>query len=440
MSALDVRNVAPTTANRRAPIQHRGTIERFALLAMAVAFAAQPALHPTGPGNSSPVDAVILVSILAVAIWGASNRLPMRGPYLLGESLIIIGGAIAGAVGPLPGLAVLAIVQDVILVTWCVAIVAIASTPARLTFLAKAWSYGSMVSAAVLVAGSLAHITAITGVVAREGNRALFTFGDPNYAASYWVLSIFVVYACKAPASRTVRAGGYLLLVWALVLTESNGGMVELAVGLSFLSFLGLLRRCGPAAAIAALLLVAGALTIALRIVPFSSIQTWARDSRNPVLVNSLGRSNDSSSQRSQLIHEALQLYESDGFLGSGPASTKPLLTARSYPYAKEAHNDYLAALVENGPVGALGLFTLICSVTWRATVVMRASGSSRSADSLPRPEGVVAALLAASVAATYYEVLHFRFVWALFAMVAALAIESRRRPSSPAVTAAHGE
>jgi O-antigen ligase len=93
--------------------------------------------------------------------------------------------------------------------------------------------------------------------------------------------------------------------------------------------------------------------------------------------------------------------------------------------------------LVENGPVGALGLLTIICSVAWRATVVMRRSGSPRSADSLPRPEGVVAALLAASVAATYYEILHFRFVWALFAIVAALAIQSRRRPSSVAVAVA---
>jgi O-antigen ligase len=158
------------------------------------------------------------------------------------------------------------------------------------------------------------------------------------------------------------------------------------------------------------------------------------------VLVNSLGRSNDSSSQRSELIHEALQLYESDGFLGSGPASTKPLLTERSYPYAKEAHNDYLAALVENGPLGALGLLTIVCSVTWRATVVLRAPRSARPADSLPRPEGIVAALLAASVAATYYEVLHFRFVWALFAMVAALAVQSRRRHSSVALTPARHE
>ncbi|MDP9093381.1 MAG: O-antigen ligase family protein [Actinomycetota bacterium] len=427
MTTLHIQGRHPVLASRRTPIAPRGTIERFALLAMAAAFAVQPALHPSGPGNSSPVDVVILVSILAVAIWVASNRLPMRGPYLLGESMIIVGGAIAGAVGPLPATALLAIVQDIILIVWCVAIVAVANDPARLTLLAKAWAYSSTIAAAVLVAGSMAHITAITGVVAREGNRALFTFGDPNYAASYWVLSIFVVYACKAPTSRTVRAGGYALLLWALLLTESNGGIVELAVGCGFLSFVSLLRRYGPAAAITTLLLVAGALTITLRTVPFSSVQAWARASGNPLLVNSLGRSNDSSSQRTQLIHEALQLYESDGFLGSGPASTKPLLTVRSYPYAKEAHNDYLASLVENGPIGALGLLVIICSATWRATVVLRAPPSSRSADSLPRPEGIVAALLAASVAATYYEVLHFRFVWALLSMTAALAFEARR-------------
>jgi len=62
--------------------------------------------------------------------------------------------------------------------------------------------------------------------------------------------------------------------------------------------------------------------------------------------VNSLGRSNDSSAQRSLLVSESLHLYQSGNTLGTGPATTKALLSARGYPYAKEAHDDYLAALV----------------------------------------------------------------------------------------------
>ncbi|MDQ2751003.1 MAG: O-antigen ligase family protein [Actinomycetota bacterium] len=406
----------------------RGSVDRFAFVAMIATLAAQAALRPTGPGNSSPVDVFILISILAAAIWVSSARVPVRAPYVVGVALMVIGGAVAGATGPLPGTAVLALIQDLGLIAWCTALVAVARTPHRLRMLAKAWAYAGAICAGVLLVGSLAHITAITGIVAREGNRVLFTFGDPNYAATYWVLTIFIIHACQAPRSRLARLLAYGLLVWALLLSESNGGVVELALGCLLLVVLAALRRHGPAAAMATLLIIGGSAAVALQLVPFSSIQTWARGSGQPILVNSLGRSNDSSAQRGELLQEALQLYNANGGLGSGPASTKPLLLARSYPYAKEAHNDYLATLVERGPVGLLGLIALMASAAWRAGQIVRAGSAPPGPGALPKPAGLVAALFAVSVAATYYEVLHFRFVWALLAMAAALAFQCTER------------
>ncbi|HEV7210055.1 MAG TPA: O-antigen ligase family protein [Mycobacteriales bacterium] len=433
-TALAVRPTQPVTARPNAGrlgATSRGTMERFALVAMMATIIGQPVLHPTGPGNSSPVDVLTLLSIISVAIWVASARLPLRAPYTFGVALMVIGGALAGLNGPLPGLAVVALIQDLVLITWCTALVAVARTPGRLTLLAKTWAYSSMGSAGVLVIGSLAHINAITGVVAKDGNRELFTFADPNYAATYWVLSLFVVHACQAPRRRFPRLCGYTLLVWALLLSESNGGAVELAVGCALLVLLAMMRRYGPAAALAVLLLVGGSLAGVLHVVPFSSVQTWARGSGQSLLVNSLGRSNASSAQRGQLISEAFALYASDGWLGSGPASTKPLLQERSYPYAKMAHDDYLAALVERGPIGLLGLVFLTASAVWRTGKVLRA-GPAKDQDSLPRPAGLAAALLAVAVAATYYQVLHFRFVWALLAMVAALTFQCTDRRSGP--------
>ncbi|NUP17102.1 MAG: hypothetical protein HOZ81_13535 [Streptomyces sp.] len=40
----------------------------------------------------------------------------------------------------------------------------------------------------------------------------------------------------------------------------------------------------------------------------------------------------------------------------------------------------------------------------------------------MPRPAGLVAALAGLAVAGAYYEVLHFRFLWVLLALVAVLA------------------
>jgi hypothetical protein len=48
--------------------------------------------------------------------------------------------------------------------------------------------------------------------------------------------------------------------------------------------------------------------------------------------------------------------------------------------------------------------------------------------DVVPRPELLVAALAAIAVSAMFYEVLHFRHVWALLGLVAALELSGRRR------------
>lgn len=408
----------------------RGSFERFAVVSMAIAVAGQPLLHPTGPGNSSPVDVFTLVSIVAVLGWAARAQVRVRAPYAFAAGLMVVGGAVAGAVGPLPGTALLTIVQDIVLAVWCAALSTLAGRPRRLALLANAWAYAAIAAAAVLVAGYLAQVPAITGVVAREGNRVLFTFGDPNYAATYWVLSIFVVYACRRPLRRGVRLFGYAMLLWALFLTESNGGVVELLVGVGVLLIVNQTRRRGAAGGIAtglAILAIAGS---AVLFVPISSIQTWARDSGQSYLENSIGRSNDSSAQRSQLIAESFQLYEQDGWQGSGPASTKQLLTDRGYEYAKEAHDDYLAALTERGPIGLLGLLCLVGSVAIRARGVARCALEDR-ATALPRPAGLLAAVVAAGVAGTYYEVLHFRFVWVLLGLIAAYAWQRAAAGSS---------
>jgi hypothetical protein len=58
---------------------------------------------------------------------------------------------------------------------------------------------------------------------------------------------------------------------------------------------------------------------------------------------------------REVLTREAVRLYRSGSVLGGGPVSTKETLLAEQAPYAKEAHNDYLAALVERGAIGLAG-------------------------------------------------------------------------------------
>ena len=130
-----------------------------------------------------------------------------------------------------------------------------------------------------------------------------------------------------------MRFAGYAILLWALVLTESNGGVLALGVGVSFLLMVRNYRRHGWAGAIAAGLVIGLAVGTFFTVLPLNKIRNLAANSNQPLLVNSIGRSAQSSSERSLLIQESIELYQrGDGVVGLGPASTKPLLADRALP------------------------------------------------------------------------------------------------------------
>lgn len=405
--------------------------ERLAIGVMSLAVVFQPLLHPAGPGNISPVDILVLLTLLMTALWATTSGLPVHAPYLVPMSVSVLAGALAALASTLPMNGLLALIQDMALVAWCTAIVNLARCSGALRMIGRAWAVSSICWAGVQVIASLLNIAAIEGVRPQDGNRLMFTFGDPNYAGTYWVISMFVVYATRAPDRPVLRRAGYLLLLWSLVLSESNGAAVEFIVGVAFLLCVGVYHKRGLVNAMALLMVIVVAAVVFLQLTPIATVQTWARDSGQSLLVNTLGRSNSSSAQRSALIDEALSLYASNGLLGSGPSTTKALLFERQYPYAKEAHDDYLAALVERGPLGILGVVLLVLSAAWRAGTVLRGPPILSFAAQIPRPVGMVAALLGLGVAGTFYEVMHFRFLWLLLALVAVLASRPESEPAA---------
>lgn len=398
----------------------RGTAERTAVVTAAVSVALQPLLRPSGPLNSSPVDVALLMTVLATAVWVGAGSVRLRGPYAVAVGLMVLGGAIAGLTGPLPGTSLIALLQDLLLFGWATAIANLARRPGVLRVLSTTWALTSIACAAALVIGALVGWTAVEGFIAKDGNRASFTFGDPDYAATYWVFSVFIVYATQRPRRPWLRRLGYVLLIWSLVLTQSNGGLVALPVGVGLVLLVAAHRRFGTMAALLALLVTVASVGALLTAVPFSSIQEWARYSGQPLLQDTVGRSGASSAQRSILAGEAMQLYDTHGPLGSGPGTTKELLRDHHYAYAKEAHDDFLAALVERGLIGVVGILVLLVAAVSKGVRVLR--GPPRGWPELPRPVGLVAGLAAALFAGTFYEVLHFRYVWLLLAFTAAVA------------------
>jgi O-antigen ligase len=127
------------------------------------------------------------------------------------------------------------------------------------------------------------------------------------------------------------------------------------------------------------------------------------------------------------LLQESIVLRRTGGPLGSGPVSTKPRLERKRAQFVKEAHDDYLASIVERGPLGLFGFVLLLVGVNVRVVGMARQRLADGFSAVVIRPHALVGAVAGTAVAMAVYELLHLRHVWAMFALVAAVAIWGRR-------------
>jgi O-antigen ligase len=404
----------------------RSSARRLPLVLSAVAVVMMPVTEPRGPGNLGPADLFIVLAIAAWLFSAAADGQRMRFPYALGIGLLMTGGAIGGLAGPLPDAALLALVQDLLLLAWCWTLVNVCATPSRADVMLKAWVYSSIAWGCVLFAGLAAGLPALTGQISTEGSRTALTFGDPNVCANYFYISLAIIWATGRPRRRSLRVLVSLLLIAAMVSTGSNSGLVSLAVGLSGTFVFATYRRSGliPALAATACILVGAA--VCLSTISLHSIQRRAYTSGYAVLRDGIGRGQASVTERSKVLSESLKLYADGGPLGEGPVSTKPRMEAAMDPYPKEAHDDYFAALLERGILGAVGLLILISGLLVRTGSLLR-RGAELPGGVIRAPQALAAGVAGTMTTMAVYELLHVRHVWALFAVVAVAAVWERQ-------------
>ncbi len=400
--------------------------ERVAVVTTAVAVATLPLLTPRGPGNAAPADVFIALAVCACLLWAGTSRRPLGFPYAIAMWLFMAGGAIGALAGPVPSSGALALAQDLELLIWCWAVANIASSPGRLRVLVNTWAYSALGWAALLMVGLITRNHILTGQTGSEGSRTALTLFDPNYAASYWFISIMMIWASGVPRRRSLRILAYGLLLPALLSTGSNSGMVALIVGTAVAATLAVRRRRGPMAAVAAASFLAiGGWLIASQ-VSISQIQRWAHGSHYTVIRDGLGRGQASVAERASILHESIGLYRTGSPLGAGPVSTEVRLRDSMAPYVKEAHDDYFAAILERGVVGAFGLLLLVSGIAAR-TVRLGGGPLKRGwSRALARPHALAGAVAGTLAAETVYELLHVRHVWTLFAFVAAIYLWGR--------------
>lgn len=392
---------------------------RYLGIAVATAVAGLPLMSPTTPGNTAPIDGLIIIAMVSLVLWSRRRQQKLRLPYSFGMSLLMVAGAVA-ALRAGSGQSGLTVLQDGFVLLWGATVAATVRSVANLALVVRAWSWSGIVWATILVVAKVSGVTSVAGITAQDGGRASLAFHDPNLAGSYFVTALFIILATRGVRSRVLRALGAVIVLAAIVFTGSNGALVAILIGTAVAALVGVSRKFGLMASIA-LACAVGALVLAARpYVDLSQVQQRASDS-SQLLRDSIGRSNESSGERQQLVSEGMRLYLQGDAIGVGPGRTKATFAAESAPYVKEAHDDYVATLVERGYLGGLGLVVLIVSVAIRFGRVGWRPLSPEVREIVPYPALLLGLGCTFLASAFFYEVLHFRHLWALLGLAAGL-------------------
>ena len=148
-SGTSQATVTPTGSARVLP--GNDALARLATLAVAVAVAMLPLLRPGGPGNSAPVDIVIVVAIVATVLAVIASRATVRLPYVVPVGLTITAGAFAAMLHEPTSGAVLALGQDLLVFLFAAAIVNACRRPEDIGAVLRTWSIAATVWAALMV-------------------------------------------------------------------------------------------------------------------------------------------------------------------------------------------------------------------------------------------------------------------------------------------------
>ena len=385
-----------------------------------------PFLAPAGPGNTAAADLAICASIAVALLWASRSQLSLPFPYLLGVSGLLIGGALAAFLAGAPAGTLVVLIQDVLLFLWGVTLALGAQDSRIIRAVTTAWCRTAALYACFAVAAYLAGFTPLSGVSAADGSRASYTFGDPNLAGNYLVTSLFVLAACRRPTSAPLRHLAYAMILVAIAFTGSNGAAVTLLVGSVVVVSVARYRARGLLAGLLTLLVTTCLVTLGATYVKTRvNVQHLREEAAGsvPLLRDSLARSGGSESQRVTIVREGYHLFLQGDGTGYGPGRTKSTLARTQAPYVKEAHNDYLAALLERGVIGEVGLLLLGGAAFARCARLLVGRLPEEYAVLLPRAWLLVAVAPVMAIAALFYEVEHFRHLWTWLGLIAALAL-----------------
>ncbi|TDD27220.1 hypothetical protein E1287_35000 [Actinomadura sp. KC06] len=436
MTATATR-AAPAAAPPLKPPEPRRRRWRPEAVALVAGIASLPMLMPAGlapgPGNTAIPDVVLIVVVLTTFLWAGTRKLPVRWPFLLPTLLTVLAGGVAALANDDVG--VLTLVKDVFVLLWAVCVANLGRDPALLRLALRAFVWIGTIYALVMMTGFAIGNDAMSGKQI-DGERLQFTFGDANYAANWFICVFFITRATRFPEKKWQRWTVCGILITAELLTGSNGGLLALCCAL-VLGYLFRLFREGKAhhavaVGAAAVFFGGGAVTVVTQvdIQPFLDRASQA----SPILRDSIGRTTgESTESRSTVFATTWHMIEAQEHpWGIGAAQTERQMLLRQETYVREAHNDYIASVLERGFLGGLALILIVSVLVVRCVRIARRDAlKPEYARLVPHPELFGALIAVFLICALFYEVLHYRHGFAIFGLIAALDLFGRRAPRS---------
>ncbi|MFC6884050.1 MULTISPECIES: O-antigen ligase family protein [Actinomadura] len=403
-----------------------------AAVALVAGIASLPMLQPfglgPGPGNTGLPDLVLVAVVTVTLLWAATRRAPVRWPFLVPTLLTIIAGGVAALVNDAGALT---LIKDLFVLLWGVSVANLGRDARLLRVALRAWTVVGTFYALVMIAGFVAGNDTLSGKQI-DGERAMFTFGDANYASNWFICVFFITRATRWPERAWQRYAVCGILLAAEVLTGSNGGALALGAAI-LLGYLFRLFREGKAhhavAAGALAAVVGGGGVAALSQIDVQPYLDRASEA-SPILRDSIGRTTgESTESRSTVLATTVTMIEEQTHpWGIGPGQTESAMRANQETYVREAHNDYIAAVLERGFLGGVALIVLVFVLLLKCVRIARRDNlTGEYARLVPRPELFGALVAVFLISGLFYETLHYRHGWAFFGLIAALDLFGRR-------------
>ncbi|MFI0447039.1 O-antigen ligase family protein [Actinomadura sp. 6N118] len=400
------------------------TVLGIASLPMLMPFGMGP-----GPGNTGLPDAALIVVTAVVLLWAGSRKQAIRWPFLIPTLLTIIAGGIASLANE--GIGALTLIKDLFVLLWAVSLANVGRDPALLRTAIKAWVWIGTFYALVMIFGFVIGNDTLSGKQI-DGERAMFTFGDANYASNWFICIFFISRACRFPEKNVHRYAVCGILLVAEVLTGSNGGALALGCAIVLGHLFRLFREGKVHQALAtgtlAVFLGGGGVTL-LSVVDIQPFLDRA-SATSPILRDSIGRTTgESTESRSTVFGTTVRMMEEQPHpWGIGPGHTEKAMLINQETYVREAHNDYIAAVLERGFLGGIALIVLVFVLLLKCTRIARRDVlKPEYARLVPRPELFGALVAVFLISGLFYETLHYRHGWAVFGLIAALDLFGRR-------------